>query len=549
MASKDIRVLRDTSNVALLNAIRNEQSGLYQSRVPKATQAGVRDVVENLTRFRPHWNEFVDALINRIGLTIARNKVWTNPLAEFKRGMLTYGDTIQEIQTGLLKSHVYDSDREYLERDVWGTESVPVDVNYHTVNRQEFYKITVNEPLLHRAFLESDGLYKFVNQILEAPTTSDQWDEFTITCQLFAEYERNGGFYKVNVPEISSLESNADEARVALRKMRALADTLPFISTKYNAAHMPTFAKREDMIVFATPEFQAAIDVEALAGAFNVNKADMYGRVITIPREYFNIDGCEAILTTSDFFVIADQLLENRSIQNPASLGTNYFLHHWEVISASRFVPAVMFTTHATDESIVVTEKPVSVTVELEDSSRNEAVRGGTVAFTATVNPQNEITAGYGINWSVGEHTSARTFITNNGVLHVGPDEEKAKLAVTAAVVYTDPENPRADAITGTYASGITVTGGTAPEWPAKGEVIGIRVKGVDVPSFKADTLTYTIAVPDGKATKGDVVVDVRDGVSTSVVIGKNGTEVSVTVDTSTSSAPVTYKITLTAQE
>ncbi|WP_218937956.1 hypothetical protein, partial [Bacillus cereus] len=111
---------------------------------------------------------------------------------------------------------------------------------------------------------------------------------------------------------------------------------------------------REDLILIVTPEVKANIDVEALAAAFNLSPVDMYARVIPVPTEQMGIDNAQAILTTKDFFVIADNLLENTSQPNPVSLGTNYFLHHWEVISASLFVPAVMFWTGADDQSIRV---------------------------------------------------------------------------------------------------------------------------------------------------------------------------------------------------
>ena len=106
---------------------------------------------------------------------------------------------------------------------------------------------------------------------------------------------------------------------------------------------MPVWARPEDLILITTPEVVANINVSTWAAAFNLDKQQMEAQIITVPRSRINIDGAQAILTTKDFFVIADNLLENTSQPNPVSLGQNYFLHHWEVISASLFVPAVMF--------------------------------------------------------------------------------------------------------------------------------------------------------------------------------------------------------------
>src|SRR5947208_503997 len=108
MAVKDIRPLKPTPNWELLNRIKNDASPDYQARIPNATKAGIQDTIQALTKFRPHYNEFLDALVNRIGLVVARNNSWTNPLAPFKRGLLTFGDTIEEIQSGLISARTYD---------------------------------------------------------------------------------------------------------------------------------------------------------------------------------------------------------------------------------------------------------------------------------------------------------------------------------------------------------------------------------------------------------------------------------------------------------
>lgn len=468
MARTDQRPLKKASNEAILNAIWNDSSSDYQRRIPYATQGAVQDTVKTLHQFRPLWNEFLDALINRIGSVIARNISWQNPLAEFKRGMLEYGDTIEEIQTGLLQAHIYDPDREYLERDLFGTEVPEVQTNFHTVNRQNFYKVTVNQPLLQRAFLQDQGLSSFVAQLLEAPSTSDYWDEFLTTVQLFSEYENNGGFWHVNVPDVKNLESSEADAKGALRKMRAMADKLKFISTKYNAAGMPSFADRDDLVLFVSPEFNAAIDVEALAGAFNTDKANMHGRVIPIPEEHFGVDGAQAIMTTSDFFVIADQRLENTSQWNAAALHNNYFLHHWQVISASRFVPSVMFWTGADDEVIEI-RTPVSgigapVVTSADGETVTEVQRGLIYAASAEVTTDPADGINIGVRWTVEGATSNRTHISPTGVLQVGGDEGASSLTVRGTTTWLDKENIAQSGQSAT--ASVAVTGDPVVDWP-----------------------------------------------------------------------------------
>ena len=232
MAIRDTSVLRTTDTTDLLNAIRHDASLDYQNRIPIATSGAIQETVRTLQSYRPAWNEFVDALINRIGLTVVRSKSWSNPLAEFKMGLLEFGDSIEEVQVGLLRAHTYDTDRDYMEKTLFGTELPEVQSNFHRVNRRNFYKVSVDEMRLRNAFLTSGGISNFVTSLMEAPYTSDAYDEFLLTTSLFAEYESNGGFYHVRVPEVSAMESNADDARTALRKIRAMGDNLRFLSTR-----------------------------------------------------------------------------------------------------------------------------------------------------------------------------------------------------------------------------------------------------------------------------------------------------------------------------
>lgn len=550
MPNNDIATLRpDLPNAAVLDAIRNSSSTDYQNRIPAADKAGIAATIDALmSPENRRWrNEFVDSLVNRIGMTIARGKSWSNPLAAFKRGMLSYGNTIEEIQVGLLKAHNYSPDRDYMEQTLFGRELPAVQTNFHTVNRQDFYKVTVNEALLNRAFLDPTGLSGFINDLMESPVNSDNLDEFLLTTSLFAEYERNGGYFHVAIPDVAALDSTPDDARFALRRMRAMADTLKFLSSKYNAAKMPVFAKPDELILFVSPEFNAAVDVEALAGAFNLSKLEMSGRTVVIPADQFGIEGCQAILTTSEFFVIADKLYESAQQWNPASLHNNHFLHHHQIISCSRFAPAVMFTTHANDEIATVYTSPTSISAITilpgwDGTVPTDIAHGGIVALTASVVPAS---ADQGIRWSISGNGPS-TYITQDGVLHLGFDDPAvtgADITVTATSTSIDPDDPMHSQVSATLA--VNVLDDPLAVWPHAGVIDDIQVQGVSVaPAFAVGTLAYTVNIPD-EPVEDDVIVISSGAVSAMVTVVDSDT---ITVETHVKegSAAVTYTITYT---
>lgn len=435
--------VRPFDNIEIMNRIRNDASYDYQRRIPDVTKANVTETVRGLMQYTPAWNEFTDALINRVGSYITRDISWSNPLAPFKRNSLQFGDTIEEVQAGLLRAYSYSPDREYGEKAIFGTEKPDVASQFHTVNRQEFYKITVNRDQLRRAFLDDSGLQTYLNQILQMPSTSDSWDEFLLTMSLIREYQNGGGFWHTKVPDLQTLSAPEADAKALIKRVQACAGNLKFIDTKFNAGKMPVWADPSDLILITTPEVMANINVEAWAAAFNLDRAQMSAQIIQVPYSRLDVDGCQAILTTRDFFVIADNLLENTSQPNPVSLGQNYFLHHWEVISASLFVPAVMFWTGADDEKVnVVTPTELELKPDAfkhadgRNVSSTDPMLPGENGYTAfTIAGNNLADQEIPVEWSISGNKSPRTRVYNDGVFVIGADETASSVNISAKII------------------------------------------------------------------------------------------------------------------
>ena len=454
MAKKYFGKVRNANNVNILNAIRNDASLDYRKRIPSASKGNIADVADAIFSFRPHKNEFIESLINRIGLVYARNSVWFNPLQEFKRGMLEFGDTIEEIQTGIVKANHYNHQRDYLERDIFGRADIDIATAFHTVDREDFYKVTVDDNTLRRAFLDPSGLDQLTQQIMSAPTTSDNWDEYLMMASLFRVMDNKYPMFNVNVPDVAKMDSTEDQARSLLRKIRATASNMNFLSTRFNGGKMPVSAHPEDLILFATPEVKSGLDVNALAVLFNVSYADVPTRIVEIRQDDVMMDGVQSFLTTKDFFVIADTSLETTSEFNPVSRQTNFFLHHWEIISASPFAPIVKFSTQP---DTVKDKIEIATTVDIGrvqfvidadetdakniDGSTARVIKGGTVQTEAVLTGlkagQEDIE--FTEQWSIEGNKDTSTRIDNDGLLTVAASETGTPLTVRVKVSWIDP--------------------------------------------------------------------------------------------------------------
>lgn len=413
----------DVQNI--LNAIRTEASLSYQERVPAATQENIRDIGSAMLNYAPAKNEFLDALINRIGLVIISNRLYENPLRRFKRGFLEYGESVEEIFVNIAKAHSFD--QETSETEVFKREIPDVAAAFHKINRREFYKQTISDIDLRQAFLSYQGVSDLISKVIEGMYTANNFDEFTIMKELIVEWANEGKFYAVNVPEPT--KANASDI---VTTIKGYSNSLEFMSTKYNSMHVPTYSDKSKQILIMDAQFNATVDVNVLASAFNMEKAEFMGSVVMIDN-FGELTGAVAALVDESFFMVFDNYYNMDSIRNPQGQYWNYFLHVWQIMSVSPYASAILFTTDEVSvDSVAVTPKTATVT------------KGQSLQLTATV----EATGGADktVAWSVSGAKSPTdgTQISSSGLLTVAEDETATSLVVTATSVYTAGKNDTA---------------------------------------------------------------------------------------------------------
>lgn len=456
-----LRPLTDFNNVQLLNMIRNESSPEYQRRIPAATQSNMDITVSTLMSSTQLKNEFYSSLINRIGGTMVHTWKWSNPLSVFTRASQTYGDTWQEVAVGMPLAQVYDPNAEYLGADNFRKWKVDVDSLYHRLDFAHFYPVTTDDKTLRRAFTSDNGLSSLTSQLIQSCYNAAEVDVFEAMCHMFTQYARLGGYWRVHMDaDLNKMTSTQDEARGLLRQIRSWADSLKFVSTRYNARHMPTFAKPDELVLFCSPEVKSALDVQGLATVFHRTDAEpTIDRIIVVPEDRFGINGVQAILTTDKFLIDIPVIEEMTQQTNPVNINSvNNYLHMQRIISVSGFVPAVLFWNGAGSTDNVVLPAGTAATTPkfaLKLSAYGEGVttpknvaRGGAVQVEADTTITNDGQASWrsgAVKYSIGttdKNLSEWTYISPTGVLVVGIDEANTVIPVQATADYINPATP-----------------------------------------------------------------------------------------------------------
>lgn len=411
------------NGVNVLNVIRQNATAVYQDRIPEATAENLHEVGDAILTYEAQANEFVNALVNRIGLVILNNRMATNPLAALKKGRLAVGETIEEIYIDVIKAQTYDpraAQDTLFKRHLPNVSSV-----FHSVDSQLNYPLTISNEQLRKAFMSYDSLDRFIAGLVDSMYKSATLDEFIQMKQLISEWNNNGRF----IIEPITAVTDAASAREAMIKIKAVSDGMTIFNNQMNYAGVWTSTPKDEQYLITTPDFNARMDVDVLAAAFHMDKAEFAGHVIVVDNiGNLGDSGIEAILVDKNWYQVYDYLRTFKTAYNGEGLYWNYFYHVWMVYSLSPFANAVAFGT-ATPTVTAVTVTPTAATVKA----------GGTVQITTSVTGTGDPTSK--CTFALAGNTDPETAVNTMGKVILGSKEtgslgtSKNQITVTATSV------------------------------------------------------------------------------------------------------------------
>jgi hypothetical protein len=325
-------------NITVLNTVWENGSTEYQTRIPLATRDNITAVGNSIITYAPAMNEFLDALVNKISLQIVASKMANNKLAIFKKGMIEYGSDIEEIFTGMAAAQRFDVTT--AETEVFKRAQPDVQAIFHRVNREDFYKTTIEESQIRRAFLSNDGLGKVVASIVNSLYSGDNYDEYVLMKELLSDYDTE--FKAVETPKVFDEAT----AREFFRNVKQVSTDMTFMSDNYNAAGVMQRSEKNEQVLLLHKNVETYLNTELLAWVFHTNKMDFETQIVILD-DFGTLGNVQAALVDKDWFMVYDKLFQTTNQYNPQGLYTNYFLHHHQVLSTSRFQNAVKFTIPA----------------------------------------------------------------------------------------------------------------------------------------------------------------------------------------------------------
>lgn len=349
----------NATTLDILNVIWQNASPNYQGSVPSITN--IKDlpkVGEAIYGYPSIANEFISSLVNRIALVKVKSATFNDLYADLKKGYLEFGEVVEEVFVNLAKAREFS----VAKAEAREFKRVLPDVRsaFHAMNYKVQYPMTIQNEDLRMAFTRADGVLDLITKIVDSMYTANEYDEFLMFKYLIIKAVSHGKMYPVGF--------DGSDLKNAASAFRGTSNALQFISTKYNASGVHTNTKKEAQQIFMASDFNAEFDVNVLAGAFNMDKADFMGRLrliddfTTFDSDRFSVimensDQIEAVtseelalmadvkavLVDEEWFQFYDNLLNFTEDFVGAGIYWNYFLNVWKTISSSPFSNAVVF--------------------------------------------------------------------------------------------------------------------------------------------------------------------------------------------------------------
>ena len=404
MARRIANSTLNASTIDILNVIRQNASYDYQQNVPKVKTVNDIPKVGEIIYGTPAFaNQFINALVNRIAIVRVQSATFNNPYSMLKKGYIEYGETVEDIFVSIAKAVDFNVEkaagREF-QRTIPDVRSA-----FHTMNWRVMYPVTIQDEDLRQAFLSIDGVQNLIAKIVDSVYTAAEYDEFLLFKYLLVKAISHGKMFP------TSIGAGTDLSEAAVQ-FRGTSNLLPFIASDYNEAGVKTNTPKDRQVIFMDALFNAQFDVNVLASAFNMDKADFMGRLFIIDKwtdfdnERFDViransDGIEEV-TADELTVLADvkavildenwfQVYDNNNKFTEkyvaSGLYWNYFYHTWKTVSNSPFANAVVFVTSTAGIAL-----PDSITVHVDAKDESDVATVFTISAdfeSEGLNPQN----------------------------------------------------------------------------------------------------------------------------------------------------------------
>ena len=246
----------------------------------------------------------------------------------------------------------------------------------------------------------------------------------------------------VTIPAINTANMNS-----IVSTIKGVSNKFTFLNSKNNLAGVMNHTPKQEQYLLVNSQFDATMNVEVLASAFNMDRAEFDGHHVLVDSfgdldiERLNVlfaddptyteigqaelealDAIPCVLVDSDWFMIFDNYQNFTEQYNGEGLYWNYWYHVWKTFSVSPF----------SNNAVFVAGTPAVKTVTVTPSEATVSA-GGQLQLNVTVDTDNY--APQSVIWSIAAGGDKAT-ISSTGMLKINSNAEAGSITVNATSTF-----------------------------------------------------------------------------------------------------------------
>lgn len=238
----------------------------------------------------------------------------TNPLDTFDKGIVENGTIIEQAVIKLAESYAYDKNAV----DVFAKKYPELAVRYFKDYTEKQYETTVNFNELRKVIMAGQSVERVAENIVANLTESDGFEDYVNSKQVLTYASTVQGD---NTPMIKvGADIAITDPKAILKAIKNTVKGMTFVNSDYNRSGIKRSTPKDRIVIVMPYKIKNALDVDELAGVFNLSKAELEERIIEIDEgNNIYIMDKEAFVKYTRLYLMTDQW-------NAKALSMNYFL-------------------------------------------------------------------------------------------------------------------------------------------------------------------------------------------------------------------------------
>lgn len=275
--------------------------------------------------YTPNSISELGGMIGKIAEQVIREVSAEDKLSVFDKMPVENGDTIEQAVVKLASPRSYDSTG----ANALSRKTPQIAVKMFNDWTRLTFDTTVDIPLIRKVLQTGKGASELSSKIVASLSEGDKFSKYTFLKGLLAWARQDGtGKVFVEKPNVE-MSGGFVNYKEVLVQMKNIISGMQYVNSEYNTAQLKRRTLKDDIFLLIPYKLKNRLDVEELAGVFNLEKDRLDAHIIELDIDETDFGGKYLPVYIIDRWSILcyTRLYEMMDQKNADGLFWNYFLH------------------------------------------------------------------------------------------------------------------------------------------------------------------------------------------------------------------------------